>query len=118
MTENPARPPRGTAIACMTDVPDPGAICLHYEAGDARFSLILTRAGQRITAWENRCPHARYPMEKLDGSVIVQEGRFLVCAAHGASFRADTGAFVAGPGDGAGLTPVSVAQDGETIRIG
>jgi nitrite reductase/ring-hydroxylating ferredoxin subunit len=118
MNPNPAQPPPGTPIAQLGELSDPGAVCLAFAAGAARFSLILVRQGGQVFAWENRCPHARFPMERLDGSVILQDGRFLVCAAHGASFRCDTGKSVGGPGDGAGLTAVPITLDGETVRIG
>jgi nitrite reductase/ring-hydroxylating ferredoxin subunit len=117
MTDNPARPKPGTAIFNLAELPDRSAACLHFEEAEARFSLIVARQGNRVFAYENRCPHARYPMEKLDGTVLVQDGRFLVCSAHGASFQMQDGAFAGGPGDGTGLTPVPVSLEGETVRI-
>lgn len=113
---NPAKPQKGVVLAALDALADPSAQCLDFAEGEARFSLILVRSAGRVTAYENRCPHARYPLEKLDGSVILQEGRFLVCAAHAASFRASDGAFCGGPGGSEGLTRIAVAvRDGRVV---
>lgn len=113
---NPARPGPGTILARLEDLKIGEARCLHFEHGEARFSLILVRLETHAAAYENSCPHARFPLEKLNGEVMVQEGRYIVCAAHGASFRARDGAFVAGPGDGRGLQPFPIAvEDGLII---
>jgi nitrite reductase/ring-hydroxylating ferredoxin subunit len=115
---NPARPGPGTVLAREQELAVGQAKCLHFEGGEARFSLILIRLETGVAAYENSCPHARFPLEKLNGEVIVQEGRYVVCAAHGASFRAKDGAFVAGPGDGRGLQPFPIAVEDGLIIVG
>jgi nitrite reductase/ring-hydroxylating ferredoxin subunit len=114
---NPAKPKKGAVLAAVETLPDPSARCLDFADGEARYSLILVRSQGRITAFKNRCPHARYSLEKLDGGVILQEGRFLVCAAHGASFRVADGAFCGGPGGGEGLTRLAVTLEGGRILM-
>ncbi|MFZ4120290.1 MAG: Rieske (2Fe-2S) protein [Caulobacterales bacterium] len=109
--ENRARPALGEALCLVQDVPVHGAICVDREAGEHRWSVIITRSVDAVAAFENLCPHARMPMERPDGSVVVQEGKFLVCTAHGASFHLATGDYVAGPGIGCGLTRVPVQQE-------
>lgn len=94
---NPARPAPGAFLARTDDVPDGGAICLYFREGDSVFSMILARRGDALFAYENSCPHMGFPMERFDGSVLVQEGRFIVCTAHGASFTMEDGACVGGP---------------------
>jgi len=116
---NPARPKTGALIARIEDIPDAGAVAVDFAAGDARYSLILARAAGRIVAYENRCPHAGFPLERPDGRVVMQEGRFLVCSAHGASFDMDTGACVGGPCMGRALSPLTViVEDGGAVRMG
>lgn len=98
----------GLALARVDELADPCAVALH--AGDA--ALILTRSGETIAAFRNRCPHAGYPLQRADGHIVVQEGRYLVCGAHGASFTF-VGACAGGPCSGDGLAPVAiVVRDG------
>lgn len=112
---NPSKPPKGAALAAVADLPELSALRLDFAEGEARFSLILVRSGGRIAAFENRCPHARFPLEKPDGGVILQDGAFLICAAHGASFRVADGSWCGGPGQGQGLTSIAVAVSGGIV---
>ena len=105
---NPARPSPGALLAHLDDIPDPGAIVRDFRNGRFYFSLLLARRGGAAFAFENRCPHAGSPLERPDGRVVVQEGRFMVCTAHGASFTPDGGVCAGGPCDGKGLTPLAI----------
>ena len=110
---NAARPAPGSLLARLDDVPDIGAVALDFSAGEARFSVLLARRGASVFAYENRCPHAGYPLDRIDGSVLIQQERYIVCTAHGASFVLDTGACAGGPCNGIGLTKVAVeVRDG------
>ncbi len=116
--DNPARPRPGAKLAALRDIPEPGALLVDRAAGTARFSLILVRFEGGFAGYENRCPHARLPLERPDGRVLLQQGRFLVCAAHGASFRLNDGVCIAGPGLGGRLTPFPVRLDGGFLCAG
>jgi nitrite reductase/ring-hydroxylating ferredoxin subunit len=105
---NPARPAPGAVLARLADLPDPGAAALTFHVAGAYFSILLARRGARVLAYENRCPHAGYPLQRADGRVLVQEGRYLVCGAHGASFMLDTGACAGGPCNGEPLAPLAI----------
>ena len=116
---NAAMPAPGARLAALNDVPDGGAIVLDFASGEARFSLLLARRGDDAFAYENRCPHAGYSLERLDGSVLVQQQRYIVCVAHGASFTLDTGACAGGPCNGDALTQIPVAtRDGAVFMRG
>ncbi len=115
---NPARPAPGSFLTRLEDVPDPGAVVLRFQSDGAHFSILITRRAHAVFAYENVCPHAGYPLQRADGRVLVQEGRYLVCGAHGASFVLDTGACAGGPCNGEGLTPlaVEVCEDSVLMR--
>ena len=114
---NPARPAPGAFLAWFGDVPDGGALVLSFQNEGAHFSLLIARHANTAFAYENVCPHAGYPLQRADGRVLAQEGRYLVCGAHGASFVLDTGACAGGPCNGAGLTPFAVeVRDGAVLR--
>lgn len=106
-------PPPGTALARVDELADPCAILVRV----GEISLVLTRTGDRIHAFRNRCPHAGYPLQRHDGRIVVQEGRYLVCGAHGASFTFD-GACAGGPCNGAGLERIAIVVTDGTIFTG
>lgn len=100
-------------LARLDALPDPGAIVVYVGEGAWPVSLILTRRGDSIAAFRNKCPHAGYPLQGADGRIVVQEGRYIICRAHGASFTLEHGACAGGPCNGDGLERVAV-----TVRDG
>jgi nitrite reductase/ring-hydroxylating ferredoxin subunit len=94
----------GQVLARLADLADPCAIVVRSE-DDPFASVIVTRRGDAIAAFRNKCPHAGYPLQRSDGRIVVQEGCYMVCAAHGASFVLDDGSCAGGPCNGDGLEP-------------
>ena len=113
--DNPARPKPGAPLCPLDKIPPNGAIILDFAEGTARFSMLVTRSDDSVSAFENLCPHARWPLERPDGRVIVHEQRYIICAVHGASFRMDDGRCVAGPGLGGSLRLIPVTVLGGII---
>jgi nitrite reductase/ring-hydroxylating ferredoxin subunit len=104
----------GTLIARVSEIADPGALVVKVDAADAWGSVLLTRCRGEIAAFRNRCPHAGYPLQHADGRVLVQQGRYIVCGAHGASYELRTGACAGGPCNGAALMRIAiVVKEGE-----
>lgn len=115
---NPARPAAGARLAGLEDIPESGARAFTFAYGEMRFSLVLARRGAGVFAYENRCPHAGYPLERPDGRIVVQENRFMVCTAHGASFELETGNCAGGPCNGDPLTPIPIeVRDGAVFML-
>lgn len=104
----------GQTLARVEDLADPCAIVIY---GDENVSLLVTRRGDAIAAFRNKCPHAGYPLQRADGRVMVQEGRYVVCAAHGASFALDDGACAGGPCNGDGLERVEIVVRDGTVCV-
>ncbi|WP_133477316.1 Rieske (2Fe-2S) protein [Cognatilysobacter segetis] len=77
-------------------------------------SLILVRAGERVDAFLNVCPHAGRRLDWAPGKFLLSRDGLLVCAAHGASFELPSGTCVAGPcrGDALRRVAVEVAEGG------
>ena len=104
----------GTLLARVSDIANPGAIVVKLDPSDFWGSVMLARSGGDIAAFHNRCPHAGYPLQHEDGRVRVQQGRFIVCGVHGASYELKTGACAGGPCNGDALTRIAiVVTDGE-----
>jgi nitrite reductase/ring-hydroxylating ferredoxin subunit len=102
---------------CRVDaVPDGGAISVHVESSTGGFDLVITRSAGRVAAFHNECPHAGRRLDWAPGQFLLEDG-LLICAAHGATFRAESGACVGGPCRGVGLRSVPVEVfDGE-VRL-
>ncbi len=105
-----------TPLARLDALPDRGAIIVDVEHNGVRLSLILTRTGDQVAAFRNKCPHAGYPLQRADGRVLVQESRYIVCGAHGASFTLADGACAGGPCNGDGLERLAIeVRNGEIL---
>jgi nitrite reductase/ring-hydroxylating ferredoxin subunit len=117
VSENPARPKSGAFIARVSDLPEDGALTFDFVEGEARFSLIVAISNGEVYGFENVCPHAGYPLERPDGRVPMQDSRYLICSAHGASFDVMNGACVGGPGAGRGLSRVPLKRKDDYIII-
>ena len=100
------------------DIKDGGAISLDLSFQEGRQSVIVTRRGDTIGAFLNRCPHARWPLDTFDGRFLFTPEGTLICAAHSAVFDAITGACLGGPGQGLSLTQVPIVRDGDEVIVG
>lgn len=82
----------------LADLPDPGSLKILLDANDQfGSSLCVVRSGGLVRVYENRCAHLGAPMDWEDGRFLDTSGTEIICALHGARFRADTGECVAGP---------------------
>ncbi|MGH8042453.1 MAG: Rieske (2Fe-2S) protein [Rudaea sp.] len=98
---------------CRLDaIADGGAIAVHVDSSTGGFDLILVRAGARVAAYHDECPHAGRRLEYAPGKFLIDNG-LLICAAHGATFGLGDGHCRGGPCRGASLrsVPVEVIDD-------
>jgi len=106
------KPPPGTVLARLDDLPDPGARASDWEGG----AVVLIRRGEIVTAFSNLCPHAGLPLCLPDGRGLLHQGETLVCPVHGASFDVSSGACTGGPAAGDRLAAIDVEIIGSEIR--
>lgn len=104
-------------MARVDALADPCAIVVEPEHEGARVPLVITRRGAAIAAFRNKCPHAGYPLQRWDGRIVVQEGRYMVCGGHAASFELETGACAGGPCNGDGLERVAIVVTEGVVRV-
>ena len=100
----------------LADIPDGGARVLDGP-DPAGPGAIVTRAGRRVHAFRNDCPHAHLPLDLIPGRVMARDGRHLLCANHGALFRLTDGLCVHGPCRGRRLARLGVTVAGGLARI-
>jgi nitrite reductase/ring-hydroxylating ferredoxin subunit len=77
---------------------------------NGRDGIVVIRNGDRVAAFEDRCPHAQWRLS--DGEIV---GGVLECPGHGWEFCPATGRCVTVPAYA--LTPVSVERIGGSVRL-
>jgi len=70
-----------------------------------------------LHAWVNRCRHVALTMDWVENRFLDETG-LIVCATHGARYRADTGECVLGPPIGRRLIRVPLRIDGDQVLAG
>ena len=102
--------------AALTDGGDGVRFSL-TDGGIEQQAFVLRFQGQ-VVAYLNRCAHTGLELDWIAGRFLDAEGRWLICAAHGALYEPTTGGCAAGPCVGRGpLVPVPVVEiDGVVYR--
>ncbi len=107
----------GLVLAQVDALPDPCAIVVMPDAATPYATIIVTRRGDHIAAFRNKCPHAGYPLQRADGRIVVQEGRYMMCSGHGASFTLEEGACAGGPCNGEPLERIAIVVRGGAVAV-
>jgi len=94
---NPARPPAGTELCRLDEIPDPGSRGFHFFAGDKLFLGFVVRRGETLTGYVDSCPHTGQPLGGPSGRHVTRENDLILCTGHGALFRIEDGVCTAGP---------------------
>ncbi len=111
---NPARPPEGTALCLLAEIPDPGAKGFDFRVGEAIFAGFVVRKAGLVLGYVDSCPHAGWPLAPLPDRYLTREADRIFCGGHGALFRIEDGLCTVGPCEGDRLEPwpVAVGADG------
>jgi nitrite reductase/ring-hydroxylating ferredoxin subunit len=78
--------------------------------------ILLNYQGS-LYAYVNRCPHIGLSLDWVDNQFFTIDGRYLICANHGATFEPATGKCIWGPCLGAALQSVSLQIEAEKIFV-
>ncbi len=98
---------------CDSDALLEGGDGVRFEVtwrGCAAQAFVVRHRG-RAVGYLNRCAHTGLELDWIAGRFLDAEGRWLICAAHGALYDPASGACAGGPCLGrGGLVPVAVAE--------
>ena len=94
---NPARPPAGTVLCLLDEIPDPGSRGFHFRAGGQLFLGFVVRRGEALVGYVDSCPHTGQPLGGPTGRLVTREGDLILCTGHGALFRIGDGVCTSGP---------------------
>jgi nitrite reductase/ring-hydroxylating ferredoxin subunit len=112
---NRASPP---SWRCAAGAVPPGRTARFELQRDGRaVAGFIVNLGGRHFAYVNRCPHAGTPLDLWPNEFLSADGRYLICATHGAVFEPDSGRCVEGPCPGARLEALVVETDGESVLV-
>lgn len=112
------RPPSGTFLCSLDDIPQPGAKGFTFRAGTQLFEMFIVRVGETVAAYENTCPHAKAPLNWNEDIFLTPDKTQILCANHSARFQAKDGICVAGPCIGKALTVVKIHVEAGSVVIG
>lgn len=103
-----ARMDSGRVLCSVGDLAD--RPCRGFRVGEGPWPLsgFVVRKGDRVHAFQNRCPHAGHPLNLRPDEFLTPDSSLIVCCSHGALFELDTGYCVDGPCAGRSLRPVPV----------
>ncbi len=96
---------------------DPSARGFNVGGGDWPFRGFVVRRGEQIFAYANVCPHQRHPLDFPADRFLIEDGRLIRCASHGALFVAETGLCVAGPCQGRSLMSLGCRIESERVLV-
>ena len=71
-----------------------------------------------LFAYVNSCRHVPMTMDWVENQFLNEDGRYILCATHGAAYEPDTGECIFGPPCGQFLTRVPLTIEGEQVIAG
>ena len=108
---------RATVALCNSaDLADSG-LAVPFDvvyAGQTCRAFAVRFEGQ-VQAYLNRCTHVAMEMDYQPDRFFDTEGRWLLCATHGATYAPDTGECVGGPCRG-GLVKITLSESNGVVH--
>ena len=105
---------RRDLLCAESDLPDHAA--RGFLVG--RDEVLVARWGDRLFAYENRCPHRGTTLDWAPDRFMTEDATHLQCATHGAQFRVEDGVCVYGPCVGRALTALRIERvDGKVWLV-
>ena len=100
----------------VEDIPENGA--KGFPGANGRFTgLVAIRQGTDVYVYENACPHIGTPLDWTPDRFLSADGRFIICATHGAEFTISSGTCISGPCKGDRLTSVNVVIRDRVVHV-
>lgn len=122
----PGAPAPGMRLCSRDDIPDGGARLLAIVEGapifdtvpPRTFSVVLTREGESLRGWVNRCAHFGVPLAQKQSQLIFRSGQSISCNVHYARYHWEDGRCLSDECEGEGLIalPLHIGPDG-SIRV-
>ncbi len=108
----------GAAVWSQTGeaIPAGGSAKFRLQCSGQTLDGFVVNIDGAFFAYVNRCAHVGTPLDLWPNDFFTEDGRFLICATHGAIYEPQTGECVGGPCVGRSLTPLLVTSvDGHVV---
>jgi nitrite reductase/ring-hydroxylating ferredoxin subunit len=76
--------------------------------------FVVNYEGQ-LFAYVNSCRHVPMTMDWIDNQFLTEDGRYILCATHGAAFEPESGECIFGPPCGKFLARVPLSIDNDQV---
>jgi nitrite reductase/ring-hydroxylating ferredoxin subunit len=104
-----------TEVARIGEIP-PGQTKKFFLQVDGReVECFVVNYGGELFAYVNRCRHVPMTMDWVENQFLTEDGRYILCATHGAAFEPDTGECVFGPPCGKFLDRVPLTIEADRV---
>ena len=110
------RPPKGTVLYNLKDLPPGSAKGFSFEMADTEFNMVLWHSKSGLCLFENACPHLGPPLETFPDKFLTLDKSALICSAHGAQFD-ENGLCFTSPCKGKSLNKIAFELKGDTIIL-
>ncbi len=101
----------GTVLCRLDEIEDGAARGFTLETAEGPLDIFVVREGARAYGYVNACPHVGTPLDWQPHDFMSEDGSHIQCATHGALFRIEDGACIAGPCAGDRLQAVEIAVE-------
>ena len=85
---------------CRVDEIDDGSARGFPPAPGGFNGIVAYRKGDAIHVYVNSCPHIGTPLDWTPNRFMSRDGKYIICATHGAAFAPATGECLLGPCEG------------------
>jgi nitrite reductase/ring-hydroxylating ferredoxin subunit len=107
----------GHILCRIDDVPEGSARGFRFGTGSALCAFLVVKKDGAIHAYRDACPHMGTPLAFLPDRFFDRDGRYLLCATHGARFRVEDGFCVSGPCAGRSLERAAIRIEDDRIVL-
>lgn len=110
-------PTREQDIAGIDDLNAGESLTFTIDCHGHRVAAFLINHDGQIHAYVNRCRHVPITLDWAENRFFTEDGRYILCANHGAYYEPTTGECVAGPPCGQSLFRVPLRVENGRILV-
>lgn len=103
------------AIACIGELAPGQTKKFMLPCGTREVEGFVINHGGTLYAYVNRCRHVPMSMDWIENRFLTDDGKYIMCATHGACYEPDTGECIEGPALGKLLISIPLSVQGDEV---
>ena len=104
-------------LCSISDLAENTARGFSVDNKDNCQEIFIVRKNNQVYGYMNHCPHTGVNLDWQPDQFLDLDGKYIQCSTHGAIFRIEDGICIYGPCAGKSLTPVSLLQEHNIIKL-